>query len=88
MAEHMCTIFTIVLPIAEITQPRLQRRRVVRPNLFTVGLNSRFPGNRRPLAAAIEEAEVDLRIRSEVIGLARLGIGVEDEVDAVVLLSA
>lgn len=43
-------------------------------------------GDGRPLARVVEEAKIDFRVGSNVISLAGLGVGVEDEVCAVVFL--
>jgi hypothetical protein len=76
----------IVLAITEVAEPCLKRRRVVFLDAGAVGLDGSGAGNAGPLAAVVEEGEVNFGVFLEVIGLARLGVGVEDEVDAVVLL--
>lgn len=76
----------IVLAVTKVAEPSLERRRVVLLDAGAVGLDGRGAGNAGPLAGAIEEGEVDLRVLLEIVGLAGLGVGVEDEVDAVVLL--
>jgi hypothetical protein len=77
---------TIVLSIAKVAEPRLERGRVVLLDARAVGLDGSGAGDAGPLAGVVEEGEVDLGVLLEVVGLARLGVGVEDEVDAVVLL--
>lgn len=77
---------TIMLAVAEVAEPGLEGRRIEGADLFAVGLNAGFTANRCPLARGVEETNVDFRVRIEVVGLAGLGVGVEDEVDAVALL--
>jgi hypothetical protein len=77
---------TVVLAITEISNPRLQRWRVVLLDNSAVGLNGSLSGDGRPLAGAVDEANVDRRVLLEVVGLARLGVGVEEEVEAVSFL--
>jgi len=76
----------VVLAVAEVTEPRLQRGRVVGLHLLAVGDDGGFAGDAGPFARGVEEAEVDLGVGFEVVGFAGLGVGVEDEVDAVALL--
>lgn len=77
---------TIVLAITEITEPCLERGRVVLSDPLSVGLKCGLAGDGCPFARGIEESEVDVRVRFEVIGLARFGVGVEDKINAVALL--
>jgi hypothetical protein len=51
-----------------------------------VSLDGGMAGDRRPLARIGDEANVDGCILLEVVGLARLGVGVEEEVEAVSFL--
>ena len=78
----------IVLAVLEITEPGFERRRVELANLLPVGLDGGDAGDGRPLAGVVEEAEVDFAVALEVVGLAGLGVGVEDQVDAVAFLHA
>jgi hypothetical protein len=76
----------VVLAITEVAEPGLERCRVVLLDAGAVGLDGSGAGDAGPLAAVVEESEVDVRVLLEVVGLAGLGVGVEDEIDAVVLL--
>ena len=69
-------------PITEISKPSLQSRRVVFLDSSTVGEDASFAGDGSPLAAAVEESDVDGVVGGDVVCLARFGVGVEDEVDA------
>lgn len=77
---------TVVLAVTEVAEPGLERRRVVLLDAGAVGLDGSGAGDAGPLAGVVEESEVDLGVLLEVVGLAGLGVGVEDEVNAVVLL--
>jgi hypothetical protein len=77
---------TVVLAVTEVAEPGLERGRVVLLDAGAVGLDRSGAGDAGPLAGVVEESEVDLRVLLEIVGLAGLGVGVEDEVDAVVLL--
>lgn len=77
---------TIVLAITKITEPGLESGRVVLSDLLSVGLKRGLAGDGCPFARRIEESEVDVRVRFEIIGLARLGVGVEDKINAIALL--
>jgi hypothetical protein len=76
----------IVLAVTEVAEPGLERWGVVLLDASAVGLDGSGAGNAGPLAAVVEESEIDVGVLLEVVGLARLGVGVENEVDAVVLL--
>jgi hypothetical protein len=75
-----------VLAVAEVAEPRLQRRRVVFFDNGAVGLDGGVARDGRPLARVGDEAEVDRSMLLEVVGLAGLGVGVEEEVEAVSFL--
>lgn len=77
---------TIVLAVAEVTNPGLQGWRVVLPDDITVGLDRGMARDRSPFAGGVDEANVDRRVFLEVIGLAGLGVGVEEKVEAIALL--
>lgn len=51
-----------MLPIAKIAKPRLERGRVCLLHRLAVGVDLGRAGNRSPLAGAIEEGDVDMRI--------------------------
>jgi len=76
----------VVLAVTEVAEPGLKGRRVVLLDAGAVGLDGSGAGNAGPLAGVVEEGEVDVGVLLQVIGLAGLGVGVEDEIDAVVLL--
>ena len=77
----------VVLPIAEVAEPRLETGRVELVHLFPVGDDGRIARDGRPFAVRVQEAQVDFRVGLDIVRLARLGVGVEDEVRSVVLLS-
>ena len=76
----------VVLAVTEVTEPGLEGGRVELLDTRAVGLDGSGAGDAGPLAGVVEESKVDLRVLLEVVSLAGLGVGVEDEVDAVVLL--
>lgn len=76
----------IVLAVTKITNPSLQSWGVVLPNNITVGLDRGMARDGGPLARGVDEPNVDRRVLLKVIGLARLGVGVEEEIEAVALL--
>ena len=51
-------------------------------NSGAIGIDLGRAGDGCPLAGTVEESNVDVRVGLKVIGLACLGVGVEDEVDA------
>jgi hypothetical protein len=75
-----------VLAIAEVANPGLQRGRVVLLDDSAVGLDGGVTGDGRPLARVGDEANVDRGIFLQVVGLARLCVGVKEEIEAVALL--
>ena len=75
----MCTIL-------EISEPGLQSWGVVFLDHVAGSEDRGGAGNRCPFAGGIEEGDVDVRVGIDVAGLARFGVGVEDEVDAVIFL--
>ncbi len=77
---------TIVLSVTQIAQPGLQGRRVVFLDDGAIGDDFRGARDRGPFAGGVEEGNVDVRVGGDVGGLAGLGVGVEDEVYALVFL--
>lgn len=77
---------TIVLAIAEIAQPGLERGRVVLADGLAVGEDAGTARNGGPLAGGVVEGDVDVRVLGQVVRLAGFGVGVEEEVDAAGLL--
>lgn len=78
---------TVVLAVTKIADPSLQRWRVVLPDNVAAGLDRGMAGDGGPLARVVDEANVDRRVLLEVICLARLGVGVEEEIKSIALLS-
>lgn len=76
----------VVLAVTEVAEPCLEGGGVVLFDAGAVGLDGSGARDGGPLAGVVEEGEVDVGVLGEVVGLAGLGVGVEDEVDAVVLL--
>ena len=76
----------IVLAVTEITHPRLERGAVVLLDGGAVGEDLGRAGDGGPFAGGVEEGDVDGRVLVEIVSLAGLGIGVEEEVDATSLL--
>ncbi len=76
----------VVLPIAEITHPGFQLLGVVLLDDGAVGVDTRGAAYAGPLAAGVEEGDVDGRIGFEVVGFSRFGVGEEEDVDAAALL--
>lgn len=76
----------VVLAVTEVAEPCLEGGGVVLLDAGAVGLDGSGAGDGGPLAGVVEEGKVDIGVLGEVVGLAGLGVGVEDEVDAVVLL--
>jgi hypothetical protein len=52
-----------------------------------VGLDGGLAGDGCPLAGVVDETNVDGGVLLQVISLARLGVGVEEDVKSVCLLS-
>jgi hypothetical protein len=72
--------------VTEIADPGLERGRVVLPHNLAICLDGSVAGDGSPLARVVDEAEVDGLVLLEVVCLARLGVGVEEEIEAVALL--
>lgn len=78
---------TIVLSVAEITNPCLESGAVVLVDGFAIGEELSLAGDGSPLAGrGVDKGKVDVRVGCEVVGLAGLCVCVEDEVDTVALL--
>lgn len=78
---------TVVDAVTQIPDPGLQAFRVVLLDLGAVGLDGGLAADAGPFAGRGEEGQVDVVVEVEVVGFAGLGVGVEDQVDAVALLS-
>lgn len=72
--------------IAEVTQPGFERWRVVGSHDVTVRYHGSLAANRGPLACAVEEGDVDIRIRFQIVSLAAFGVGVEEQVNTAIFL--
>lgn len=79
---------TVVRTITEISDPGLQTGGVILADLLAVGLDGDPAGDGGPLAGGVVEGKVDVGVVLEVVGLARLGVGVEKKVDVVILLGS
>jgi hypothetical protein len=75
-----------VLAVTKVTNPCLQRWGVVLLDNSAVGLDGSVTRDGCPLAGIGDEANVDGCMLLEVIGLARLCVGVKEEVEAVSFL--
>lgn len=72
--------------VAEVTEPSLEGWGVVLSNKAAICANAGIASNRSPLSRGIDEGNVDMRVSIEVVGLAGLGVGVEEKVNASGLL--
>lgn len=68
--------------VSQIPQPGLQVGVVMLLDEGPVPDDAGHAADGRPLARAVEEADVDVRIAGEVVRLTGFGIGVEEEIDA------
>jgi hypothetical protein len=75
-----------MLSIAQVTNPGLQAGGVVLVDDGAVGEDRGRAGEGGPFAGGVQEGDVDVPVGGEVVGLAGFGVGVEEEVDAAVLL--
>ena len=76
----------VVLAVPEVADPGLEFAGVVFPHHVAVRDDGGFAGERGPLAGAVEEGDVDARVRVEVVRLAGFGVGVEEEVESTAFL--
>ena len=51
-----------------------------------VGINGGSSSDGSPLSRGVDKGDVDVRVGGEVVSLARLGVGVEEQVNASSLL--
>lgn len=77
---------TVMLAVAKIAQPCLERRAVIFPDHVPVGDDVRCAADGGPLSLAVEEGHVDLGVALQVVGLAGFGICVEEEIEAATFL--
>lgn len=76
----------VVGAVAEVAQPRLQLRAVVLLDGGAVGDDAGRAGEGGPFPGRVEEGDVNGGVVLEVVGFARFGVGVEEEVNAAALL--
>ena len=68
--------------VAQVAQPRLQGGRVVLLDQRSVRLDACCSAHGGPFAGHVQEGNVYVRVGLQLVRLARLGVGVEEEVDA------
>jgi len=71
----------VVLAVAEVTKPGLQRWTVGLLDEVPVGNYAGLAGYGGPVAGAIDEGDVDMRVTRDLVRLVRLSIGVEKKVN-------
>lgn len=76
----------VVDSVAEVANPGLEGWAVVLLDEASVGDDLGHAADGGPLARAVDEGDVDVGVCRELIGLVRLGVGVEEEVNASALL--
>jgi hypothetical protein len=81
-ANSRIILTAIVCTITQVAEPCLQSGRIIFLDGGAVGEDAGFAGDGGPLAAVVEEGDVDGGVGGDVVGLTRLGVGVEDQVDA------
>ena len=64
--------------VAEVTEPGFQGWGVIFLDGGAIGEDLCFAGDGSPLTGGVEEGDVDGGVGGDVIGLAGLGVGVED----------
>lgn len=73
----------VVNTVAQVAEPGLEMGVVVLADQVAVRDDAGGAADRGPVArGAVEERDVDVLVRLEVVRLARLSVGVEEEVDA------
>jgi hypothetical protein len=77
---------SIMLAVAEVTDPCLERRRVVFLDNATVCLDGSMARYGSPFSRVVDETDVDRRVCLKIVCLARFGVGVEEKIEAVALL--
>lgn len=75
-------LITVMDSISQVPQPGPQVGAVVLLDEGSVYDNVGEAADRGPLAGGVQEADVDVRIVGEIVSLAGLGVGVEEEIDA------
>lgn len=72
--------------VSKVTQPSLQRWRVVFADHSSICYDGSVTREGCPLSSSIIEGHIDGGVGFEVIGLSGLGVGVEDKINASVFL--
>lgn len=75
-----------MLAIAQVTEPGLQLLTVVFADDGSVGDYAGLARDGGPLARVVDEGHVDIWVGFEIVGFARFGVGVEDEINTAILL--
>lgn len=81
-ADARVVLRTIVGSVAEVTQPGLESWAVVLFDEVAVGDDVGAAGDGSPLARGVGERDVDAGVLVDVVRLARLGVGVEEKINA------
>lgn len=72
--------------ISQVSEPSFQSWAIVLLNQGSVSDDTGLPSDGSPLSGRVDESDVNVRVAGDVVGLARLGIGVEEKVNAIGLL--
>lgn len=72
--------------VAEVTNPVLELWRVVLGHDGAVGDDGGVAGDGGPFAGVVAEGHIAVGVGVDVVCLSRLGVGVEDQINAAVLL--
>ncbi len=85
-ADTGVILTAVVCAVAQVTEPSLEGWSVVFLDKVAVGDDARGAGDAGPTAVRGAEGDVDVGVGFEVVGLARFGVCVEEEVDTTALL--
>ena len=77
---------TVVFTVTKVTHPGFQGWRVVFLDNGAVGEDRGFTRDRGPLAGWVQEGNVNFGVILKIVSLARLGVGVEEEIDTTAFL--
>jgi len=72
--------------VAKVTKPSLEGWAVVLSNKAAICADAGVSSDGSPLSRSVDEGNVDVRVSIEIVGLARLSVGVEEKVNASSLL--
>lgn len=81
-ADAWVVLAAVVGAVPQVTHPGLEGRGVVLPDHVPVGDDGGGAGDAGPAAVGRTEGDVDVGVGFEVVGLAGLGVCVEEEVDS------